>query len=108
VRHVNDGALRRMIDHSPAVSDRDRAHVVACSRCRERADVIRTDMLTAEAALAVPALESRSGAALAAFHAHHTGAAPHAARGRWAPHLRLPRPVGAAVTAAALVGRQVM
>ena len=48
MRHVPDGALRRIIDEPFAVADRDARHVEGCLRCQARSQRIAEDVATAE------------------------------------------------------------
>ena len=68
--HLSDGTLRRSIDEPFAVDAVRRRHLEACPRCRQRAEVIRTDSERVTALLAtetIPATDA--GAALGRLHA---------------------------------------
>jgi hypothetical protein len=43
MKHLDDGALRRMVDEPAAVRDRERDHVRGCATCRDRYAAIASD-----------------------------------------------------------------
>jgi hypothetical protein len=96
MRHLDDGALRRLYDDPLAVGEPDRAHFAACDECSRRFDAVAADARRAAALLAVPEATVDSDAALARLRS----------RTEPAPVLRMPhrlpwRPVAAAGIAAA-------
>jgi len=54
VRHLNDGALRRVHDDRFAVSNREREHLDGCDRCGRRAQRVAADAAHAAQLLAGP------------------------------------------------------
>jgi len=56
MRHVSDGALRRLADEPDSVADRDAEHASVCRRCRARRQRIATDSACAQRALGGPQL----------------------------------------------------
>lgn len=58
MRHLSEGALRRLHDDRFAVSNRERDHLDSCARCRQRAAAVATDAARAAAMFAGPATVS--------------------------------------------------
>jgi hypothetical protein len=56
VRHVPDGTLRRFIDETFAVADRDIRHVEGCARCRARSQRFDADAAAVAGFFDVPAV----------------------------------------------------
>ncbi len=54
MRHLSEGALRRLHDDRFAVSNRDREHLGGCDRCQQRASNVAADATHAEAMFASP------------------------------------------------------
>jgi hypothetical protein len=52
--HLTEGALRRSVDEPFAISDRDRAHLAGCARCRGEQEAARDDRELVGAALSGP------------------------------------------------------
>jgi len=66
VRHLSDGALRRVHDDRFAGSNREREHLDRCDRCRQRARGVAADATFAATLLARPeAATASTDAALA-------------------------------------------
>lgn len=63
--HLDDGALRRLIDEPLAVSERDRRHLEGCARCQSEKDSLAASALAVAALFAEPAPEVDARAALA-------------------------------------------
>jgi hypothetical protein len=98
VRHLDDGALRRLYDDPLAVSEPARAHFAACDECGRRFDAVAADARRAAALLQVPAAAIDTDAALARMHTRSSEAPAVALR----PRLRVPWRAAAAVAAAAV------
>jgi hypothetical protein len=98
VKHLDEGALRRLYDDPLAVEEPDRAHFAACEDCGRRFDGVAADARRAAGLLAVLEVRTDLGAALARFHEGRP-AAPAVSRGRRVPW----RPAAAAGLAAAAV-----
>jgi hypothetical protein len=95
VRHLSDGALRRLHDDRYAVSNREREHLAGCARCQHRAEQVSSDAAKAARLFAAPAVEATATeAALGRFRERiASGAAndrhvlltpPRVAARRWA------------------------
>jgi hypothetical protein len=56
VRHLSEGALRRLADEPGSVADRDAAHARECRRCRVRGQQIASDAAFAQRVLGGPQL----------------------------------------------------
>jgi hypothetical protein len=83
VRHLSDGALRRVHDDRFAVSNREREHLARCARCQHRAERVSADAADAARLFAAPAAEATATeAALGRFRQR---LASGAADGRDAP-----------------------
>ncbi len=104
MRHLNDGALRRLYDEPLALDEQTRAHYNNCSECQSRFRAIADDARQAYAVMAVPGATVDAEAALRRVkNAAPTGTAPR-------PRLRLPsvrswgwrKPAAAVLVAAAL------
>lgn len=54
MRHIPDGALRRLVDEPFAVPDGDAAHVEACARCASRRSQVASDAAVVTALLIRP------------------------------------------------------
>lgn len=54
MRHLSEGVLRRVHDDGFAVSNDERKHLDACSRCRQRMDAVAADAAEAARLLARP------------------------------------------------------
>jgi hypothetical protein len=104
VRHLNDGALRRLYDEPLALEEKTRAHYNDCAECQSRFSAVAEDARHAYALMAVPGATVDAEAALRRVK----NAAPTAASS--APRLRLPsvrgwgwrKPAAAVLVAAAL------
>jgi len=104
VRHLNDGALRRLYDEPLALDEQTRAHYNDCSECQSRFRAIADDARQAYAVMAVPGATVDAESALRRVK----NAAPAGATPR--PRLRLPsvrswgwrKPAVAVLIAAAL------
>jgi hypothetical protein len=104
VRHLNDGALRRLYDEPLALEEKTRAHYNDCAECQSRFSAIAEDARQAYALMAVPGATVDAEAALQRVK----NAAPTAASS--GPRLRLPsvrswgwrKPAAAVLVAAAL------
>jgi hypothetical protein len=105
VRHLNDGALRRLYDEPLALEEETRAHYKDCAECQRRFGVIADDARQTAALLAVPGATVDAEAALRQVKSRPMGAPPR---------LRLPalptlqrlgwrKPAAAGLVAAALV-----
>ena len=87
MRHVPDGALRRIIDEPLAVADRDARHMQCCGRCRVRRDQISSNAVFAERILSSRVGFSDPGLAWA----RHQGRLSKAGDDRIVVHARTPR-----------------
>ncbi|HEX6488943.1 MAG TPA: hypothetical protein VF137_08765 [Candidatus Dormibacteraeota bacterium] len=65
MKHLEDGALRRLYDDPLAVSDAERAHFARCAECGERFDTVAADARRAAALLEVTPATVDVGPALA-------------------------------------------
>lgn len=65
MKHLDDGALRRLYDDPLAVGEPDRAHFAACEVCSRRFDAVAADARRAAALLQVAPLAVDADAALA-------------------------------------------
>jgi hypothetical protein len=94
VRHLSDGALRRLHDDRFAVSNRERDHLDTCNRCRRSAERVAEDAAHAGRMFAdTPAPVVGTEVALARLRQHVTSGAslpgaalptPRRSRRRWA------------------------
>ena len=103
MRHLDDGALRRLIDEPLAAEARDREHLDGCPGCQRRSRAVADDASAVGALLApTPEPPPDLGRALAAVSARFVVApAPRRALARWSFSLRpLLRP---ALVAAAML-----
>jgi hypothetical protein len=66
MRHLDEGALRRLLDEPFAADDDQRHHLATCPRCRVRSDQIAADAHAAARLMAVPVTRANGPAALAA------------------------------------------
>lgn len=66
MKHLEDGALRRLYDDPLAVSDAERAHFAGCAECGDRFDTVAADARRAAALLEVAPAHVDVGAALTA------------------------------------------
>jgi hypothetical protein len=101
VRHLSDGALRRLYDEPYALDEATRAHYNGCQACRDRMVEVATDAREAHALMAVPGATVNPAQALARLKARR-----QPSRARW---LSLGgrgwrRPVLAGATAAVIAG----
>jgi hypothetical protein len=77
VRHLSDGALRRLHDDEFAVSNREREHLAGCDRCRGRAQRVGDDAGHAARLFAAPPLAATATeAALGRFRERVASGAP--------------------------------
>jgi hypothetical protein len=63
MRHLDDGALRRLIDEPLAAAEADRLHLDGCDACRSRRELLATEAAGAARLLAVPAFEPEAASA---------------------------------------------
>lgn len=109
MRHLDDGALRRLLDEPLAADGRDREHIEGCAGCQERSRSLAEDA-AAVRTLLVPAADPQPdlSRALAALRANLAVAPAHRrALARWSFSLRpLIRPslVAAAMLLIAALG----
>jgi hypothetical protein len=102
VRHLNDGALRRLYDEPLALEEETRAHYNDCAECQARFGAVADDARQTAALLAVPGATVDAEAALRQSKSRPVGAPPR---------LQLPalrsfgwrKPAAAGLLAAALV-----
>ena len=111
MRHLADGALRRLLDEPQAVPAADRQHLEACTPCRLRCQRIAADAQAAQGLLAVPAPAPDPARALARLRAQlaATAARPPSRYERIvqmfeSQRRRLIRPLAGLAAAAAIVG----
>jgi len=106
MRHLDDGALRRLIDEPMAAGTRDRLHLEGCASCQSRSESVAADAAMATRLLAVAEPAGLSpAAALARVRNTAVAAAPQRAWARWSLALpRLVRPTMVAVAVVALTG----
>lgn len=99
MRHLDDGALRRLYDDPLGVPETDRAHFAVCNQCSGRFDTVAADARRAAALLEVTAPEVDTAAALARVRAGRPLAPVVALRRRlpWRPA------VAAGIAAVAIV-----
>lgn len=100
MRHLSDGALRRLYDEPYALDEETRAHYNECQACRSRFAVVADDARHAMALLAVPGATVDPAGALGRVQAR-TRPVPSrfaAIRGDWR------RPVVGGLAAAAVAG----
>jgi hypothetical protein len=85
VRHLSDGALRRLYDEPYALVEEARSHYNGCAECQERFTAVADDARHALALLAVPATTVDSAGALARVRAQTRSDRPRLAvlRGGW-------------------------
>jgi len=55
MRHLDDGALRRLYDEPGALAAADQAHLAACARCRDTYAHVAADARAAASLLAATA-----------------------------------------------------
>ena len=67
MRHLNDGALRRLYDEPLALEEETRAHYNDCSDCQARFGAVADDARQTAALLAVPGATVDADAALKAL-----------------------------------------
>ena len=116
MRHLSDGALRRLYEEPAAIPAAARRHYATCARCRGRFDTIAADARAAATLLAVGDVHADRAAALAQIRqriAAEGGVHSRRRHQRWYERVgtmvqlnsrRLARPVGGVIAAAALVG----
>jgi hypothetical protein len=118
MRHLSDGALRRLYDEPAAIPAAARRHYATCARCRGRSDTIVADARAAATLLAVGDVHADRTAAFTQIRqriAAESGVHSRRWHQRWYERVgamvqlqlngrRLARPVGGAIVAAALVG----
>ncbi len=75
MRHLDDGALRRLLDEPSAVSSKVTSHYTSCAVCRQRAQTLASDAADVRAALEVPAAQPFDATAAAQRLMRRTGAA---------------------------------
>jgi hypothetical protein len=104
MRHLDDGALRRLIDEPLAASEADRLHLEGCDACGSRRELLATEAAGAARLLAVPAFEPDATRALNLVRSRTAVApAPRRAWARWSWTLpRFGRPLALAVALAAI------
>ena len=104
MRHLDDGALRRLIDEPLATSEADRLHLDGCDACRSRRELLATEAAGAARLLAVPAFEPDTARALNVVRSRAAVATtPRRAWARWSWTLpRFGRPLALAVAIAAI------
>jgi hypothetical protein len=104
VRHLTDGALRRLYDEPFALDEEARAHYNDCPDCRSRFTAVADDARHTQALMAVPGVTVDPAGALARVRSRTSPARPRLAvlRGGW----RRPAVGGlaAAIVAIGLVG----
>ncbi|HVB76785.1 MAG TPA: hypothetical protein VNI34_03105 [Candidatus Nitrosotalea sp.] len=101
MRHLDDGALRRMYDEPLSLDGERRDHFNLCSQCQERLQEFGQDARWAQELLAVPGATVDPQAALVRLRSTLISLPTRARRSR-RPRLRVP--LVAAALAAALVG----
>lgn len=108
MRHLSDGALRRLYDEPFSLDEETRAHYNACTECQERFAAVADDARHTLALMAVPAATVDPAAALRSLKAAEDGAAERRRRGALGLFTGWRRPalggLAAAGVAAALVG----
>jgi hypothetical protein len=116
MRHLSDGALRRLYDEPVAIPAAARRHYATCTRCRGRFDTIAADARATATLLAVGNAHADSAAAVTQIRQRIAAeSSVHSRRWhqRWYERMgvmvqlngrRLARPVGGVIAAAALVG----
>ncbi|MDQ6747595.1 MAG: hypothetical protein M3010_05745, partial [Candidatus Dormibacteraeota bacterium] len=106
--HLNDGALRRVLDEPATTSAADAAHLEACADCRDRADGIRAEAAGVSSLLAVPDGDLEPAVALLRLRRMAaTQPAPGRALGSWLEGVRRQRgfrPAAASLLALGLMG----
>lgn len=106
--HLNDGALRRLLDEPLAMNDRDRRHLESCERCRSARDGAAADAVAVGALFSVPPADVDSRAALSSVRRRvetlpAAGFVPRLAGPARFQFARHARPLAIAGLAAALV-----
>lgn len=103
MRHLSDGALRRLYDEPYALDEETRAHYNDCPECQARFAAVADDARHAMTAMAVPGVTVDPAGALARVRSQASPARPAIVRlpGRWRP---LVGGLAAAVVAGALIG----
>lgn len=76
MKHLDEGALRRLYDDPLAVGEPDRAHFAGCDECSRRFDAVASDARRAAASLEVSAPALDVDAALARQRAGRQDSAP--------------------------------
>jgi hypothetical protein len=103
VRHLNDGALRRLYDEPLALEEEVRAHYNGCAECQHRFTATADDARQTAALLAVPGATVDAEAALRQVKSRPVSA-PRVLRLPSLRSLGWRRPAAGALLAAALVG----
>jgi len=103
VRHLNDGALRRLYDEPLALEEKVRAHYNGCAECQHRFTAIADEARQTAAVLAVPGATVDAEAALGQVKSRPLGA-PRRLRLPDLPHIGWRKPAAGALLAAVLVG----
>jgi hypothetical protein len=106
MNHLNQGALRRMLDEPGATGAAEAAHLAACGECRERADAVGQEAGGASALLAVAEAAVEPGVALLKLR-RLAVEQPRRPAARWINGLRRRRgfrPAAALLVAVGLVG----
>jgi hypothetical protein len=103
VRHLNDGALRRLYDEPLALEEEVRAHYNDCSECQRRFTAIADDARQTAALLAVPGPTVDAEAALRQVKTRPVSA-PHRLPRPAMPSFGWRKPAAGALLAAVLVG----
>ena len=116
MRHLSDGALRRLYDEPAAIPAAARRHYATCARCRGRFDTIAADARAAATLLAIGDARADRAAALTQIRqciAAESGVLSRRRPQRWYERMgamvqlnsrRFAGPVGGVIAAAALVG----
>jgi hypothetical protein len=105
VRHLNDGALRRLYDEPLALEDGARAHYKSCAECQARFGAIAGDARHAASLLAVPGATVDAEAALSRLKSRPVSAPAQVHRPAFGGLGRFGwrKPAAAGLVAAALV-----
>ena len=104
MRHLTDGALRRLYDEPYALDEETRAHYSDCADCQARFTAVADDARHAMAAMAVPGATVDPAGALARMRAQASPTRPRAARLPFGWRRPLVAGLAAAVVAAGLIG----
>jgi hypothetical protein len=84
MRHLDDGALRRLVDEPMAAAEADRRHLESCDGCRSRGDLMAAEAAATANLLAVPSFEPDAAGALTRVrNLAAPAAAPRRAWARW-------------------------